>query len=121
MSNIVLNTLTFNGDGYIAPGVVQWTYRGGGVYAGFQTLRASAASSDKKIRPKWDLHMPVVATEDSACACTGTVLRSADATISVRLDPGLTPVERTAFADELKDLVASSQFRDTLINLAVSP
>lgn len=121
MPNITLNELVFSGDGYIAPGVVQWTNREGGVFAGFQTLRASAANSDKKIRPKWDLHMPIVATEDSSCACTGTVLRMADATINVRLDIGLTTAERTAFADELQDLVASSQFRDSLINLAVSP
>ena len=116
MSTITLDALAFNGDGYINPGVSQWTERSAGVIAGFSTLRASA-KLDQKFRPKWDLHVPVIATSDSSCACTGAVLRVGDATISVRMDPSYTLAERTNLADMIKDLTASTQFRDSLINM----
>lgn len=115
MSTITLDELSYVGDGYLNPGITQWTERSAGVVAGFSTLRASV-KVDTKVRPKWDLHVPVVATTDSSCACTGAVLRVGDVTISVRMDLGMTVAERTSLADRIADLVQSAQFRASVID-----
>lgn len=120
MSNIVLNTKTYTGTNSFVNGVVSWIERAAGIAAGFSTLRSSLRmdpAREGKVRVKWDIDMPIVATEDSSCTCTGDVLRSAVADISVRLDKSLTLAERTDFANRLQDLVASAQFRASLINL----
>lgn len=118
MSNITLNTKLYSGSGFIA-GVAQWVERGAGILSGFSNLRASLRS-DTKVRVKWDFDLPVVATEDSACSCAGSILRKGDVAVSIRMDPTMTLAERTDLADRLKDLVQTSQFRDSIISLVVT-
>lgn len=115
MSTITLNTKSYVGAGLIA-GVANWFERSAGVLSGFSNLRASI-KTDSKVRIKWDFDLPIVATADSSCGCAGELKRTGDVTVSVRLDPSYTLTERTDLADRLKDLVQSTQFRDSVINL----
>jgi hypothetical protein len=116
--SITLNTKVYNGNGVIA-GVSSYTERTAGVAAGFSPVTATVSVGDgtAKSRIRWKLHLPVVATEASACACPGQAIRSSDGDINVRLDPGSTTAERTDFALRLKDLVASPEFQASIINL----
>lgn len=119
MSNIVLNTKTYSGAGFLN-GLVSWIERSGGVAAAFSVVRSSLRIDPEKagkVRIKWDLDMPIVATESSSCSCAGDVLRKGDFIITGRLDKGLTEAERTDLADRLSDLVQSAQFRAAVINL----
>lgn len=117
MSNIVLNTKTYSGSG-IQNGVAAFVERSGGIAASFSQLKMSERI-DTKIRGKATLDLPVVATEATSCSCPGTVLRVADANLQFRMDTTMTTAERTDFADRLKDLVSSAQFRAMIINLEV--
>ena len=119
MSNLTLNTKTYTGAGLVN-GLVSWIERSLGIASGFSVTRSSLRTDPEKggkVRGKWDIDMPIVATESSACSCAGDVLRTADANISFRLDKRLTLAERTDFALRLKDLVASAQFQASIINL----
>lgn len=115
MGNITLNTETYNGTG-VTNGVAQYIERSAGVAAGFSPVTGSVRQ-DSKSRVQWKLAQPVVATEASSCSCPGTVIRVMDADIRARLDPGATLAERTDFALRLKDLVASVEFQQSIINL----
>lgn len=115
MSNITLNTKSYVGAGLIA-GVAAWVERSAGVLTGFSNLRASI-KTDSKVRIKWDFDLPIIAATDSSCGCAGELKRTGDVTVSIRLDPSMTTAERTDLADRLKDLVQTSQFRDSVISL----
>lgn len=119
MSNITLNTKVYVGSG-LMNGLANFIERSAAVAAGFSKL-ASSLRIDAKIRGKWTLDLPIVATADSACSCIGEVLRSGDVTVAFRMDLGMTTAERTDLADRLKDLVTSAQFRASIINLEVQP
>lgn len=115
MSNIVLNTKTYLGRG-IANGVASWAEISGGIAAAFSVL-TSSLRIDSKVRGTWKLELPTVAEEASACACPGVVLSVCDATISFRMDTNADTATRTDFADRLEDLVASPEFRASIISL----
>lgn len=115
MANIVLNTKTYTGGG-VANSIATYTERSSGVAAGFSPLTGTVRM-DTKSRIQWKLGMPVIAAEASPCACPNDVVRRLDADLSIRFDPGATTAERTDFADRLKDLVNSAQFRASLISL----
>lgn len=115
MSNIILNTKTYAGPVYMN-GLSTWTERSGTVAAAFSPLTGSFRF-DTKSRLNWKVAVPIVAAEDSSCSCTGAVLRVSDCSISIRMDPGATTAERTDFALRLKDLVASTEFQSSIINL----
>lgn len=122
MSNLTLNTKTYTGAGLLN-GVVSWIERSLGIASGFSAVRSSlridpeSQKDGGKIRIKWDLELPVVATEDSSCSCAGEVLRKADVNITIRIDKGYTTAERTDFMERLEDLVQTTQFRASVISL----
>lgn len=119
MSDLTLNTKTYSGAGFVN-GLVSWIERSGGIAAAFSLVRSSLRVDPEakgKVRIKWDLDMPITAAEDSSCSCAGDVLRKADVTINVRIDKSMSTAERTDFMERLEDLVASAQFRASLISL----
>lgn len=110
-------TYTFMSD---TQGVITWLETSGGVPTGFSSATATIRSPNKAgspYRAEWRLDLPVVATADSACSCTGTVLRDEAVRVVVEIPDSGTTSERTDFALRLKDLVASSQFQTMLISL----
>lgn len=119
--SLTLNTKVFSFDG-VVNAIATFSNRLAGIVAGFKTVTASvriASSETEKSRITWKAGFPVVAEEETACACPGKALRRLDADINVRLDAGATVAERTDFALSLKDLVASPEFQASIINLQV--
>lgn len=117
MANITLNTKVYNGAG-VLNGIAQYFERSGGIAGAFSQLTASVVVgfAKAKTRVHWKIGMPVVATEASACACPGDAVRRLDADMTVRMDSTATLAERTDFALRLKDLVASAEFQQSIIN-----
>ena len=121
-ANIVLNTKTYGFSGYMGK-IAQWLERTVGVPTGFSALTCSidqpgTSSKDANYRVKWKLKRPTIATDDSACACDGSVKRSAIADLVFTLPASGTMVERQELLDQLDDLVADAQFRASILNLA---
>lgn len=117
MANLTLNTVVYNGMG-IVNALAQWVSRAAGVASGFAYVKARIRFDDPKfVRIKWTANLPTVATADSSCSCTGEMLRFIDADISIRVATQSTTAERTDFALRLKDLVATTDFQSSIINL----
>lgn len=115
MSNIVLNSKTYTG-GSVVNGIMQWTERSLGLAGLFSWVRSQLRTTDR-VRPRWTLRLPYPTPEGAAACCGPEQTRSADADINVRLDLDLSLAERTDFADRLQALVASAQFRASIIQL----
>lgn len=116
---ITLNAVVYSPAG--APkGIPFWQYRGGGSLASFSDVTISFATAQGKkaltmITAK--VTIPVVADVDSACACTGSLLRTNSGQASVWLDAGATAAERLDAYNRLKDLVASDAFKNAVVDL----
>ena len=116
MSNITLNTKVYVGQG-VVNALATWLYSASGVFSGFDWVKARVNASDPKfIRVKWTGSKPVVATSDSSCACNGEVLRFSDFDITIRCGRTSTTAERTDLALAIKDLTATTEFQDSIIN-----
>lgn len=114
MANIVLNTKTYVYAGTTAAGVVTYQERSSGVVSGFGTLDGLVRYGDRtRITSK--MYLPVIAADNSSCACTGEVLRSCNADVNLRFDNTMTTAERTDFALRFKDWAASPAFQNLLI------
>lgn len=118
MTNIVLNTKTYSGNGVIN-GTATYTDRSAGTAAGFSPLTGAVAlgGGSALSRIRWKLAVPVITTEATPCACPDDVIRVGDVDVVVRFAKGATVAERTDLADRLKDLVSSAQFRASIISL----
>lgn len=116
MSNIVLNTKTYTGTNGLVNGIASWVERSLGIAALFSVVRSSLRVTDK-VRGKWDITQRLPQPEGSPVCCGPEEERIADCSIAFRLHPTLTLAERTDFADRLKDLVNSAQFRASILQL----
>lgn len=122
--SIVLNSVTFNWVGFDRSQASRWTATASGVASSFANLTARVTigsmtgTTKTPSRIKFRLVQPVVATEDSSCACVGTVLRTAYIDISADFDPTATATERNAALASIKDLVLTTQFGDAFTSLA---
>lgn len=117
--NLVLNGKTYTFDSDVS-GVITWSDKTGGIPAGFSKVTASLRPSAKSTSPyRVDLRIdiPILAAEDSSCACTGEVLRWETGRISVEIPFTGTTAERTDAATRLKDLIADATVQAMLISL----
>lgn len=115
MSNLTLNTKVYTGSGLVNA-IYTWMQRTAATFGAWSRASVQIGFTTQKARVNWKLAVPVVAEDATACACPGDVTRLAAADINVRFDPGATTAERTDFALQLKDLVASPDFQASLIN-----
>lgn len=116
-------TYAFSG---IVGGIVSYVERSLGLSALFSTVTASLRSDASKIgqqaknlfnRQTWKLTIHVPADPVEGCCPTDPVLGLAECTISVRISSTLGTTARTDFADQIKDLTATTEFRNALISL----
>lgn len=118
IANVVLNTktYTFASD---QSGIITWNETSGGIPTGFSklTLALREPSKDGPFRLEMRLGMPVVAAVDSACSCTGEVLRHEDARVVVEIPQTGSTAERTDYGLRLKDLLANAQVQAALATL----
>jgi len=117
-SNITLNSVVFSPGGS-SNGVARWWNRTGGYGTSFRKLLQRFTSSAKSpvTKVEWDLEVPVVQTEDDACACAGTLLRTSTVKISVWLPSGSTHAERVDVCTSIQDLVTNAAFMASVIDL----
>lgn len=118
MSTIVLNTLNYVGEG-IVNGISRFTEKSAGVVAGFRRLTASIGFTSAKTTVKWKLVIPIVQTEADACACPGAVLQETYVDITVRYDIKATQTQRDDTLAEIRDLVQTTQFGDSVAGLVL--
>lgn len=119
MSTIVLNSLNYVGNGIIN-GLNSFVERSAGVVNGFRYLN-NRVTLGSHSNISWKLSAPVVATDSDSCSCEGAVLRTAYAAIDVKFDRAATPSERAAVLASIRDLVASTNFGDTITSLIQTP
>lgn len=116
---ITLNTVVYSPAG--APkGVPLWQYRGGGVLDSFSNLTINFLTAQgKKLLTMVTsrVTVPVVATADSTCACTGSLQRVSSGQVSYWLDPGATAAERLDLFNRVKDLAASAVMQAAVSDL----
>lgn len=119
--SIVLNTKTYNYDGFTPQALSMYTERSSGVATGFSALTARVESgnisSGAKTKVRWKLKVPVIQAEASECACPGEILREAIVDLVVTFDPKCTSAERTDILDRLQDLVLTPEFTGSVTSL----
>lgn len=121
MSNIVLNTLTYVGEG-VSGGISRFINRTQGVYSGFRSLTARLKESKDKVGPHWTLAIPVIADQDSDCSCAGDVLQKTFVYVEVRFDKRASSAHREDVYLQLKDLVNNTTvFKPSVTDLSLLP
>lgn len=117
--SITLNTKVYNGVGFNQNGQSVFNETSAGVPSGFSFLtdkvNTGTGKSDSTV--KWNLSIPVIATEDSECSCEGTVLRTYYVRIEVSVPASSTAAERLDLYERIVDLVAASQFSASVQSL----
>ena len=117
--SIVLNTKTYTFRGFNPQSISTYAETSAGVPNGFSWLtdKVEGADGTGKVKSRWKLKVPVVAATDTDCGCAGDLLREITVDVVVTSDRGSTVTERTDVADRIRDLVASPEFRASIINL----
>lgn len=115
-------TFTLNGHAYGYQGLggkaESWSYSASGSVNGASTLSHElnrAVGGGASSRQNWKLVVPVLATEDSACACDGAVLRKSTLDLTFNTSNASTTSERTEILDQLDDLIADADFRAAFV------
>lgn len=119
MAAITLNGVVYNPAG-VAGDIARWVDRSSGVATGWNTLDEGVIrtnSKERNYRVTWNMKSPVVATESSECVCAGDILRQGVLSVVGTFNPTSTTAERQEILDRLDDLVASSAFRNSILNL----
>lgn len=116
MSNIVLNSLTYVGEGF-TNGIAYFYNRTAGVIAGMRRLQNRQTLSKEKVATHWKLTLPYIVEADSACGCKGDQLYlDSIVDISVSVDKRLPEVHREHLLQSIKDLADSIQFDESIVN-----
>lgn len=116
---IVLNSKTYNAVGFNANGQSVFKETSSGVPAGFSylTSKVGVGSGKGDTSVKWNLSLPIVATTDSACACSGGLLRTDYVRIESTFGSGTPLAERTDVLARLRDLVLTPEFENSFLGL----
>lgn len=118
-ATVTLNTVDYLPAG-VAGNLATWLNREDGVPAAFSPLTQSLSSpsvNGKVYRVIFKLAIPVVAEEDTTCACAGALLRTNQFEGTFLLATTSTTAERTDLYLRVKDLVASAAFIAAVENL----
>lgn len=120
MSNIVLNTLTFVGQGFTNAASWFWE-RSAGVFNGFRSLSARVTPTATKNVVMWKGAFPVLVAANSECGCVDDLaFEPTLLTIDVRFDKKASPTHRNDVQTMIEQLVITQQFRDS-VKLLITP
>lgn len=116
MGNIVLNGKTYTDRGFDPNSARIRMETSGGVPNSFSKLtdKANNNVSPTNSSVKWKLSVPVTATSDSSCACTGELLGTYTVVIDVTIPPGSLAAGRTDIVARTVDLVGSGEFASSI-------
>lgn len=121
---ITLNSVVYNWAGFDASGTSRWTATAAGVASAFSNLTArvtigtTTAKDSRPSRAKWRIQIPVIATEDSSCACVGSVLRTSYVDLVADFASTATLAERTDVLNRIKSLVLTPEFSASILSLS---
>lgn len=118
-ADVTLNSIVYHPAG-TTNGISSWVDRSGGVSLSFSNLTQGFqvnSGARKLTKVTFRLSIPVVATSDSTCACTGSLLRTSSAQIDFWVDPAATASERADLVARVKDLAASTVVDDAVSDL----
>lgn len=115
--SLTLNTKVYNYRN-TANNVTTYAEDSGQFVGGFSLVTAQTALGVPKRgnRPAqrsktiWKLSLPVLADDDTACACAGDVLGSVDFFVEIRSDVVIPKTMLTDGRLRLKDLIATNEF-----------
>lgn len=120
MSNIVLNTVTYIGEGFIA-GATRFMNRSASLLSGFSSLYGRVNTGGKKTEVRWNLTIPVLVPEDSPCGCAGEVKFITYASFQVKFDAKADATHRADVYERMVDLLADAKVKASVEELTLLP
>ena len=116
---ITLNTKAYQWSGFTSADYGSWRYAGGGLASEFSYLtnQVKVGGGKQSSEIKWNLAVPHIADEASACACPGGVLDTDYVRILVQPGPMSSTVSRTDLLARIRSLVATNEFGNSVVNL----
>jgi hypothetical protein len=119
--SITLNSKVYNWAQFDQNGTSRYVESSAGVPNGFSPLTNKVSNSEgtgKSQQVKWRLAVPVIATDDSACGCTGEVLETDYVEVVYTLSKTSTLAIRQDLRLRLASLIANGQYIASVDNLA---
>lgn len=117
-SVVTLNTHAYNPRG-VSSGIASWVNptnsNGNGVNSMTESVRGPNGAGITRVR--FQLSLPLLATADTACACAGSVLGTASASIDVLIPGSFAAADRENLQLQITALAASTEFVDAVKNL----
>lgn len=118
MSNIVLNAITYIGEGFVG-GATRFMNRAASLLSGFSSLYGRVNTNAKKSEVRWNLTVPVLVPEDSPCGCAGEVKFITYASVQVKFDAKADYAHRQDMYLRLKDLLADTKVKASIEDLTL--
>lgn len=118
--SITLNSKVYNWAQFDQNGTSRYIESSAGIPNGFSPLTNKVSQADgagKSQQVKWRIAVPVLATEDSACACDGAVLETDYVELTFTLSKTSTLAIRQDLRLRLASLVANAQYIASVDNL----
>lgn len=117
-SNITLNTHVYSPRG-VTSGVASWVNASNSSGAAVDVLTESVKGPNAtgNTRVMFKLVIPKLAASDSVCACAGSLVGSAIATIDILVPGTFAPADRENLQLEVTALTASQSFIDAVKDL----
>lgn len=117
--SITLNAKQYNGAGFNSNSQSVWKYTGGDVASSFSYLtnKVNTGTKDAGSTARWNLSVPHVATEASACACPGGILGTDYVRFEVSIASASSAADRLDLWTRIRDLVASPEFKASITDL----
>lgn len=117
MSSILLDTLTFVGEGF-TNGIARFYNRAAGLMNGFMGLQNRQNVSKEKVLVAWKLTVPTLKVDDTACGCAGELaFHETIVDIQVSVSKRAPVAHREQITRMVADLVASGQWKDSIVSL----
>lgn len=116
---MILNSKTYTYAGVVG-NFSRWAYRALGLPQLFSWATGSVQAGDGKKTTstvKWRLVVPLPVTESSPCGCEGDVEGKITAFVDINITGRADTAARTDFLAQLRDLLATTEFSSSLINL----
>lgn len=116
---VTLNSVVYNPAGS-QNGILYWYDRSGGVANSFSPLTQGFVQNSgarKLTKVTYRVSIPTVADADSACSCTGSVLRTSSFQLDFWIDPNESAAGRADLLARAVSLVGSALVSSAVSNL----
>lgn len=117
-SVVTLNTHAYNPRG-VSAGIASWVDPVNSTGSAVTKLTESVRGPNGQgiYRVRFQLSLPVMAAADTVCACKGSVVGTAIASIDVLVPGSFSDTDRTNLQLQITELAASTIFVDAVKNL----